>query len=150
MGNTMIRSYKGVMNRSAAFGRAIAAIGVPARALLFVSALGCALSCTDGDASHSPPGSEGGGAPMAGQGGSSGAAAGQGSPEAGQGGTPEQAAGEGGMAGSGDSDAGGGAGGPTQGVCFADTDCNDGLYCNGVELCKARSPDSDLKVCMGP
>ncbi|MEO7032615.1 MAG: MopE-related protein [Polyangiaceae bacterium] len=52
------------------------------------------------------------------------------------------------MSGSG---AAGDAGAPnSRGFCTQDADCDDGLYCNGKELCKQLSPGSDAKVCMGP
>jgi alpha-tubulin suppressor-like RCC1 family protein len=157
MGKAKITSYKGAMNRSAAFRRAIAAIGEPARALLFVSALSCLGACNDGDSG--PPGS-GAGAPSSGAGGGAGATAGEGgSPDgaAGEAGSTEPMAGQGGnpiggsTGGPGGAANGGRAGGPNpDALCFSDSDCDDGLFCNGVELCKSLLPGSDAKVCMGP
>jgi alpha-tubulin suppressor-like RCC1 family protein len=156
MGKSKIESYKGSVNRDSIFSRALAALEPPARALLFLSTFGCALSCADEDSGHAPPSSQAG-APSAGGGGSPQAAAGEGGSEeaaAGEGGSREPAAGNGGMGGTGGTGgtgASGGAGGWSPGQrCFDDTDCNDGLYCNGVELCKRLSPDSDVRVCMGP
>ncbi|HYQ29623.1 MAG TPA: putative metal-binding motif-containing protein, partial [Polyangiaceae bacterium] len=135
------------MNRSARLCPAITAIGAPARALLLAAVLGGALSCTDGDASHGPPGS--------GQAGGLSAGAAGADDSAGPGGA-EQAAGEGGVepaggkGGLGGSSGHAGAPNPPPEFCTQDSDCDDGLYCNGVELCKSRFPGADAKVCMRP
>ena len=34
------------------------------------------------------------------------------------------------------------------GPCASDTDCDDGLYCNGAERCDAEDPDADERGCV--
>jgi len=102
----------------------------PAWALLFAGALGCATSCSEADSREKPGNSAGGGLP------------------AGQGGGSQSAAGEGGM-GNTMSTAGTGQVDPPPPIarCEADSDCDDGLYCNGRELCLTM-PGQEFKVCM--
>ena len=140
MGNADLSKYKAVMNWTEGFNRAIGASLTATRALLIMTTLSGVLSCADSDPIQAPPGSQAG-APSSGAGGS---------PEATaeQGGSPEAAAGEGGT---GVPGAGSHGGAPnTGGYCQQDADCDDGLYCNGRELCTQLSPGLDAKVCMGP
>jgi len=153
MGNSKIGSYKGSVNSNSLSSQVFAARREFVRALLLVSALVCALSCADADSGHGAPGSQAGASSAGGNGTPGGAAGESGSPEAaGEGGGSSQdpAAGEGGRPSAGSTGAGGHAGQPIPGRCFDDAECNDGLYCNGIEYCKTLSPDSDVKVCMGP
>ncbi|MGE0785691.1 MAG: putative metal-binding motif-containing protein [Sandaracinaceae bacterium] len=46
-----------------------------------------------------------------------------------------------------DSGAGGTDAGPLTGHCFADADCQDGRFCNGVEICASGSPSADEHGC---
>jgi alpha-tubulin suppressor-like RCC1 family protein len=44
------------------------------------------------------------------------------------------------------------AGGPSEPMdrCYSDDDCDDGLYCNGVERCLGKSEGADIRVCKVP
>jgi len=147
MANSRRVTYKGSVTWISAINGAVSAINRPAWALLLVSALGCALSCADSDSTR-PDGSAGGmssagqsGAPTVGEGGAA---------SAGESGIPGHAAGEGGTGNTGATNTGGNAGAPPirPEHCEANSDCDDGLFCNGVELCLTL-PGEEFKVCMG-
>ena len=131
MGKAKLRRYEGIMNCNATLHRAITACRLLAGALLLAGMVGC-----NSDDSQSPPQSQGGASSSGGSPDTAGgdAVSGNGG-DAGDGGTP--------------TGTGGDAGAPSPPEsCVKDSDCDDGLYCNGTELCKSVSPGSDVKVCM--
>lgn len=158
MGNPKTRSYKASVNWKSALRGALGVFTPLASALVWLSALSCALSCADADSGPRPQGSAAGtdsAAESAGAAGSEDPATGEGGSAGftdGEGGREEHA-GEGGTGGAsgagGDTNPGGtGGGGSPPKVCSRDSDCNDGLFCNGEEVCNPRFKGADVKVCM--
>ena len=133
------------MNCSVALYRAITASSLLASALLLTSLIGCGASDP-----QSPPQPQGGGH----SGGEAGSLDTAGASDDGGASTATGGSSTAGSSTAGSSTAGSSTAGDTGAPipldsCVSDSDCDDGLYCNGKELCKSVSlPPSDVKVCM--